>query len=36
VRSERSERVRELLDEYSAEFARLYLAKLPPPEKPTA
>ncbi|HKF49699.1 MAG TPA: ATP-grasp domain-containing protein [Terracidiphilus sp.] len=36
VRSDRAERVRELLDEYSAEFARLYLAKLPPPDKPTA
>jgi biotin carboxylase len=30
VRSERSERVKELLDQYSAEFARLFLASMPP------
>ena len=36
VRSPRAERVRRLLEEYSAEFARLYLATLPPPDKPTA
>lgn len=36
VRSERAERVRELTEQYSAEFARLYLASMPPPEKPTA
>jgi biotin carboxylase len=36
VRSERPQRVRELLEEYSAEFARLFLASMPPPEKPTA
>jgi biotin carboxylase len=36
VRSPRPERVRELIEEYSAEFARLYLASMPPPEKPTA
>ena len=33
VRSHRPERVRELLDELSAEFARRFLATLPPPEK---
>lgn len=36
VRSPRAERVRELTEEYSAEFARLYLATMPVPEKPTA
>jgi biotin carboxylase len=36
VRSPRSERVRELLERYSAEFAERFLAKLPPPAKPTA
>jgi biotin carboxylase len=36
VRSPDPERVRELLEAYSAEFARLYLATMPPPEKPTA
>jgi hypothetical protein len=36
VRSPRAERVRELLEEYSEEFARLYLATMPAPEKPTA
>jgi biotin carboxylase len=36
VRSDRPERVRELQESYSAEFARLYLATLPAPEKPTA
>ncbi|MGD0893440.1 MAG: ATP-grasp domain-containing protein [Terracidiphilus sp.] len=30
VRSEKSERVKELLDRYSAEFARLFLASMPP------
>jgi biotin carboxylase len=30
VRSENSERVKELLDQYSAEFARLFLASMPP------
>jgi hypothetical protein len=30
VRSEISERVKELLDQYSAEFARLFLASMPP------
>ena len=36
VRSENPERVRELLEEYSGEFARRFLATMPPPEKPTA
>ena len=36
VRSSKPERVRELLEEYSAEFARRFLATMPPPEKPTA
>jgi biotin carboxylase len=36
VRSPQSERVRELLDDYARQFASLYLASLPPPEKPTA
>ncbi|MGH9606901.1 MAG: ATP-grasp domain-containing protein [Terracidiphilus sp.] len=33
VRSERPERVRELLEEYSGEFARRFLATLPPLER---
>ncbi len=36
VRSPRPERVAELLDQYSAGFAEKFLAKLPPPLKPTA
>jgi biotin carboxylase len=36
VRSPQSERVRELLDDYAHQFASLYLASMPPPEKPTA
>ena len=36
VRSTDPERVRELLDEYSGEFAQQFLAAMPPPEKPTA
>jgi biotin carboxylase len=36
VRSDRPERVRELLDEYSNEFARRFLASMPAPDKPTA
>ncbi len=36
VRSFQPERVRELLEEYSGEFARLYLATMPAPDKPTA
>jgi biotin carboxylase len=35
VRSGKPERVKELLDEYSAEFARRFLASLPPPESLT-
>ena len=36
VRSDDPERVRELLEEYASEFARRFLASMPPPEKPTA
>jgi biotin carboxylase len=36
VRSDSPDRVRELLEEYSNEFARRFLASMPPPEKPTA
>jgi len=36
VGSEKPERVRELLDQYSAEFAQRFLASMPPPDKPTA
>ena len=36
VRSEKAERVRELLEQYSAEFADRFLASMPPPAKPTA
>jgi biotin carboxylase len=36
VRSDRPERVRELLDDYGEQFARRYLATMPAPEKPTA
>jgi biotin carboxylase len=36
VRSLQPERVEELVDTYSAEFARLFLASMPAPEKPTA
>jgi biotin carboxylase len=36
VRSPDSERVRLLLEEYGAEFARMFLASMPAPEKPTA
>jgi biotin carboxylase len=36
VRSERPERVRELLEDYSARFAKMFLATMPAPEKPTA
>jgi biotin carboxylase len=35
VRSERAERVRELLEQYSAEFARVFLASMPPMERLT-
>ena len=36
VRSEQPERVKELLEEYSGEFAERFLAAMPPPDKPTA
>src|SRR5579872_1197664 len=36
VCSESAGRVRELLDQYSLEFAQRFLAALPPPDKPTA
>jgi biotin carboxylase len=36
VRSPRAERVKELLEDYGDQFARLYLATMPAPEKPTA
>lgn len=36
VRSHQPDRVRELLEQYGAEFAERFLAKLPPPLKPTA
>ena len=36
VRSDNSERVRELLEEYASEFANRFLASMPPPDKPTA
>ena len=36
VRSESAERVRELLEQYSAEFAHRFLASMPVPDKPTA
>ncbi|WP_109485059.1 ATP-grasp domain-containing protein [Occallatibacter savannae] len=36
VCSESASRVRELVDQYSAEFAQRFLAALPPPDKPTA
>ena len=36
VCSESAARVRELLDEYSMEFAERFLAAMPPPDKPTA
>jgi biotin carboxylase len=36
VKSDDPERVRELLEQYSEEFARRFLAALPPPDKPTA
>jgi biotin carboxylase len=36
VRSPQPERVRELLDDYAQQFASLYLATMPAPEKPTA
>jgi len=36
VRSEQPEQVRELLEQYSNEFAHRFLASMPPPDKPTA
>jgi hypothetical protein len=33
VRSDKAERVRELLEGYSAEFARVFLASMPPMER---
>jgi len=36
VKSDSPERVRELLEEYSNEFARRFLASMPAPDKPTA
>jgi biotin carboxylase len=36
VCSEKPERVKDLLDLYSAEFAQRFLASMPPPAKPTA
>ncbi|MGA7108122.1 MAG: ATPase, partial [Terracidiphilus sp.] len=36
VRSPKPQRVAELLDRYSREFAERFLAKLPPPDKPTS
>ncbi len=36
VRSDRPARVKELIEEYAEEFARRFLASMPPPEKPTA
>jgi biotin carboxylase len=36
VKSDDPARVRELLEQYSEEFARRFLASMPPPEKPTA
>jgi hypothetical protein len=36
VRSERPERVQELLEDYGARFARMFLASMPAPDRPTA
>ena len=36
VRSPSADRVRELLEQYSVEFAQRYLASMPAPDKPTA
>jgi biotin carboxylase len=36
VRSDSPERVRELLEDYSSQFARRFLASMPAPEHPTA
>jgi hypothetical protein len=34
--SNKAERVQYLLEQYSTQFARQFLASMPPPEKPTA
>lgn len=36
VRSPNPDRVEQLLDDYSSRFAQMFLASMPPPEKPTA
>jgi hypothetical protein len=36
VRSPLANRVEELVETYSAEFAKLFLASMPAPDKPTA
>jgi biotin carboxylase len=36
VRSKNAARVRQLVEKYSEEFARRFLASMPPPDKPTA
>jgi hypothetical protein len=36
VRSTDPRRVAELLDSYSSRFAQMFLATMPPPERPTA
>ena len=36
VRSPHAGRVRELLEQYSVQFAEKFLASMPPPPKPTA
>ena len=36
VRSQEPRRVAELLEEYSTQFAQMFLATMPAPEKPTA
>jgi biotin carboxylase len=36
VRSPRAARVRDLLEQYSVQFAEMFMAKMPPPPKPTA
>jgi len=36
VKSDNPLRVRELTEQYADEFARRFLASMPPPEKPTA
>ena len=36
VRSDRAQRVAELLEDYGAQFAKMFLATMPAPEKPTA